>query len=74
MHKDRYEFNEPQSYVGTNGASFNMFISFGVFLDQDTGAPLRDNAGDLLPTGTGVLVEQESVSYFEFIPSREMRE
>ena len=35
------------------------------------GAPLRDKAGDLLPTGTGVLVEQESVSYLEFVPSRE---
>ena len=46
-----------------------MFISFGVFLDQDTGAPLRDSDGSLIGTGAGVLVEQNNVAYIEFTPS-----
>lgn len=74
MHKGRYEFNELPSHVAADGESFSMFISVGMFLDQDTGAPLRDGLGDMLPTGTGVLVDKASVSYIEFVPSRAERE
>lgn len=42
---------------------------FGVFLDQDTGAPLRDSGGSLIATGAGVLVGQSNVAYIEFTPS-----
>ena len=54
------------SYVGTDGESFDLFISDGVYLDQDTGEPLWEDSDRMARTHTGILVEQPNVAYLEF--------
>ena len=63
---DTYAPTRTPSYVGTDGESFDLFISDGVHLDQGTGEPLWDDYGRMARTRTGILVEQPNVAYLEF--------
>ena len=57
------------SYVGQDGPdNFDLYLSVGVYLNQDTGEPLREDDGALRLTGTGVLLARENIDHLEFLP------
>ncbi len=58
------------SYVGRDGPNnFDLYLSVGVYLNQDTGEPLREDDGALRLTGTGFLLARENIDHLEFLPN-----